>query len=189
MKPYVSIDIETTGLSPASCQILEVGAVVDDWKSPIESLPKFHCYVDQGFYHGEPFALQLNAVILGKLARRKENEEFYKFLYPGEVGMALSNFLTGNKVDAKRVPTAGKNFASFDKQFLERLPHFTEWIRFNHRFYDPSMLYLDFEKDEGIPDTKTCMERAGIGGEVAHTAIEDAIVVIKLMRAAREKPN
>ena len=35
-----------------------------------------------------------------------------------------------------------------------------------------------------LPNTKTCMERAGISGEVAHTAIEDARVVALLIRQA-----
>ena len=33
--PYVSIDIEPTGLDPDTCQVLEVGAVADDWVKPI----------------------------------------------------------------------------------------------------------------------------------------------------------
>ena len=43
--PYVSIDIETTGLDPETCQTLEIGAVFDNWTLPIRELPTFHCYV------------------------------------------------------------------------------------------------------------------------------------------------
>ena len=39
--PTSSIDIETTGLDPATCQTLEVGAVIDDWKTPIDQLQQF----------------------------------------------------------------------------------------------------------------------------------------------------
>ena len=39
--PYVSIDIETTGLDPESCQMLEIGAVWDDWTKPIDELPSY----------------------------------------------------------------------------------------------------------------------------------------------------
>ena len=38
--------------------------------------------------------------------------------------------------------------------------------------------------DTEPPNTKTCMERAGLPGDVAHTAVEDARVVIQLVRLA-----
>jgi len=45
---YVSLDIETTGLNPENCQVLEIGAVIDDGTTPIEDCPTFQCYVDLG---------------------------------------------------------------------------------------------------------------------------------------------
>ena len=90
--------------------------------------------------------------------------------------------------DEKGLLAAGKNFASFDLQFLNQLPGFRKFIRFKHRFLDPAMLWWDPDLDDGPPDTKTCMERAGLAGEVAHTAIEDALVVVKLIRAAIAQP-
>lgn len=186
MKPYVSIDIETTGLDPERCQILEIGAIIDDWVSPVESLPMFHCYVDHGLYHGEPYALGLNVKILNILANRENLKDHEVFYFPGQVAAYFNGFLAHYGVDPKRVPAAGKNFASFDRQFLERLPKFKDLVRFNHRVLDPAMLFVDFENDDGLPDTKTCMKRAGIGGEVAHTALEDARVVIELIRIGRQ---
>ena len=52
--PYVSIDIETTGLDPETCQILEIGAVFDNWTLPIRDLPTFHCYVVHKQIVGSP---------------------------------------------------------------------------------------------------------------------------------------
>lgn len=181
LKSYVSIDIETTGLNPATCQILEIGMVVDDWVTPIEELPHFHCLIDNGLIFGEPYALQMNAAILKKIA----DPAFYKS-QPDEVATLMGTFFAANKIPLNRVPAAGKNFASFDRQFLERLPRMKNFFKFNHRSYDPGMLFLDFENDEGIPDSKTCMERAGLTGEVAHTALEDAIAVVKMIRYARQ---
>ena len=63
MRPYVSIDIETTGLDWRTCQIIEIGAVIDDFKTAIVDLPTFRCYVDQGLFYGEPFALSMHAEI------------------------------------------------------------------------------------------------------------------------------
>ena len=39
---YISIDLETTGLSSETCEVIEFGAVLDDLTTlqPIESLPK-----------------------------------------------------------------------------------------------------------------------------------------------------
>ena len=41
---YISIDIETTGLDPENCQILSIGAVIEDTLNqlPFEELPTFH---------------------------------------------------------------------------------------------------------------------------------------------------
>ena len=61
---YVSIDIETTGLDPQTCQILEIGMVVEDWQTPIEDLPCLTFLVDPGIIVGEPYALQMNSQVL-----------------------------------------------------------------------------------------------------------------------------
>ena len=71
--PYVSIDIETTGLDPETCQILEVGAVFDDWTKAIGDLPKFHCYVIHKQIVGQPYALALNADTLRRIANPQED--------------------------------------------------------------------------------------------------------------------
>ena len=62
--PYVSIDIETTGLDPETCQILEIGAVLDDWTKPIDELPVYHRLVYHKEYRGSAYALAMNANLL-----------------------------------------------------------------------------------------------------------------------------
>jgi len=44
------------------------------------------------------------------------------------------------------------------------------------------MFYFDPFVDDEVPNTEKCMERAGIKGNVAHTALEDALVVVELIR-------
>ena len=36
--------------------------------------------------------------------------------------------------------------------------------------------------DDRLPDSKTCYERAGLDAKVAHTAVEDALAVVWLVR-------
>jgi oligoribonuclease (3'-5' exoribonuclease) len=183
MKPYVSIDIETTGLESGVCQVLEVGAVIDDWKRPIDDLPTFHCYVDNGeLLLGNPYALSMHPTILRRIASR---EEGYRYLEPDCVAGVFLQWLLDHDIDPSKqhLTAAGKNFGSFDRQFLEQLPNWKEHVLTQHRCIDPGNLWWDPRVDEkGLPNTKTCMERAGIPGEVAHTAVEDAIVVVKLIR-------
>lgn len=193
--PYVSIDIETTGLDPTCCQVIEFGAVIDNWVTPVEELPRFHCYVLHNTITGQPFALQMNAAILKKLATveramhatrcyRDENDAL--FLRPRAICGMLHGWLQDNGIDSKKAMlAAGKNFASFDRPFLNALPGWD--IPFYHRVIDPAMLFWRPDVDEAPPSSKACMERAGIPGEVAHTAVEDAIAVIKMVRAAFAK--
>jgi len=181
---YVSIDIETTGLNPENCQVLEIGAVIDDGTTPIEDCLTFHCYVDHGLILGEPFAVSMHATILRRIAT---HEEGYTYLQPWEVATRFRDFLKGNGLDPEneKVFVAGKNYAAFDARFLAKLTNWDKHIKPHHRILDPAALYWQPETDGvELPDTKTCMERAGISGEVAHTAVEDAQVVVRLIRQA-----
>lgn len=182
--PYLSIDIETTGLDPDTCQILEIGAVYDDGRT-VDVLPIYHRYVVHKLYVGDPFALALNEKILHRLSNiTQEDWRCGQFIWPEEVA---DNFVRWLKDKCHwngktGITPAGKNFSSFDLQFLQRLPRFKEEVKLNHRCIDPAILYFNPETDDKLPDTKTCMERAGFKGNVAHTAVEDAQVVVKLVR-------
>lgn len=183
---YVSVDIETTGLNPHRHQVIEFGAVLEDWITPIEQLPAFHAYVIHNEYRGDPFALAMNHEILRKIANKSRHPES-KFYRPLELAMEFEKWLVEHKIDPQRVPVAGKNFAGFDAQFLKELmdyegPRFGDIIKFAHRVIDPGSLYFDPRIDKEPPSMQECMKRAGIVGDVAHTAIEDAINVICLVR-------
>jgi len=182
--PYVSIDIETTGLNPENCQVLEIGAVIDDGTTPIEDCPTFHRYVDHGLILGEPFAVSMHPTILRRIAT---HEEGYTYLQPWEVATRFCDFLKKNGLDPEneKIVVAGKNYASFDARFLSKITSWDKHVQVHHRILDPAALYWRPEIDGvGLPNTKTCMERAGINGEVAHTAIEDAQMVVRLIRRA-----
>jgi hypothetical protein len=78
---------------------------------------------------------------------------------------------------------AGKNFSGFDKLFLAKMPNSRNFIdRIHHRVIDPASLYWEPFTDKELPSSKTCLERAGMSGVVAHTALEDAKMVVNLIR-------
>ena len=77
---------------------------------------------------------------------------------------------------------AGKNFGTFDKLFIEKLPRWQQVFKIRQRFIDPTILFTDWINDEALPNLTTCKERAKTGGEVTHDAIDDAWDVIQLMR-------
>ena len=54
-------------------------------------------------------------------------------------------------------------------------------VKLHHRTLDPAVLFWE-ANDEKLPDSKTCYERAGLDGKVAHTAVEDALAVVRLIR-------
>ena len=137
--PYVSIDIETTGLDPETCQTLEIGAVFDNWTLPLDKLPTFHCYVVHnadrrpalcpGPERRHPPQAGQSAEDRGLPAAERSRRRDGRLARPLRLG----------RVEA--VTPAGKNFASFDRQFLKRLPDFEKKVRLHHRTLDPAMLF------------------------------------------------
>jgi len=177
--PYVSIDIETTGLDPETCQILEIGAVWDDWTRTVDTLPVYHRLVYHKEYRGSAYALALNANLLRHLSGQREPW----WRDPDQVADDFAAWLKECGWDGQTALTAaGKNFASFDRQFLKRLPRFEQVVKLRHRTLDPAILFWHPNEDEELPGSKTCYERAGINTNVAHTAVEDAQAVVRLVR-------
>ena len=178
---YVSIDIEGTGLDPDYCQVLELGAVIEDWVSPVDKLPVFRRVLKYDRVQGEPVGMSMNAKLLKQMAEGGIPSD--ELCSPMNLGWQFARWLESNGIDPKHVQAAGKNFAGCDAQFLKRVPDFSNSVVFNHRTIDPCMSFWQAD-DENLPDSKTCMKRAGIDGKVAHTAVEDALAVIKMMRFA-----
>ena len=191
---YVSIDIETSGLNPETCQILEFAAVIDDTDKigRLADLPRFHVrFKLNDPFVGEPYALNLNKTLIEKIKLKDESE--CRIIDTHELCFQLTNFLELNnfkysedpncaavrKITETVVP-AGKNFLGFDKKFLDKIGAFT-LIKLSHRAIDPSVLYW-MPHDTNLPSSETCYSRAGFKEEVKHTALEDAIGIIKLLR-------
>lgn len=173
---YVSIDVETTGLDPVKCQVIEISAIVDDLNKrdvPIEQLPTFNQVIHHDAYHFEKVALQMHSksglldVLLGNvIAGIKSSDLFVAF------NSFIATHWGGDKIVA-----AGKNFGAFDKLFLN--PY---GFKFLYRSLDPTAHYIQLE-DKVPPALEECLKRANLPPvDVAHRSLGDAQAIVRLMR-------
>lgn len=194
---YVSIDIETSGLDPNRNQVLEIGAVYDNGDPILDNLPTLRLVLLHEQITFTPGAATMHKDLIKEIhdaleQRRKGQDvngnppwdKVVVYVRPEE---AVDYFLRwlihwDALTDSKKIIAAGKNLASFDIPFLKRLP-MGEMLCFKHRILDPVTLYLRAE-DKEPPNMETCCERAGIELEGFHTAVADAMTVVKLLRWA-----
>ena len=195
---YVSIDIETTGLDPQKCQVLQIGAVIEDTNlvMPLDQLPIFNCIVEHPEYTGQPMALSMNVNILKVLSgleglekdARVDYRKQHNIIPVGMVAQSFSMWLLTNgfslsNTGVVKINAAGKNFATFDKIFLQALPNWLTKIQMRQRIIDPAIMFVDWLADDSLPNLGTCIKRANLSGEVTHDALQDALDVIRVIRA------
>lgn len=184
---FISIDTETTGIDKEKCQVIEIGAIIEDTSNilPYEQLPKFECIVEWPEYTGSAFAINLNKRIFDILSK-SNNEDVRKehnIVKHYEVAEKFRKFLNENGFkDKEPINVAGKNFARFDWDFLYKLPRWSSNIQFSQRVIDPAILCVDWKTDLRMPNSNECKERSGLGDFVSHKAIEDAWDVIQVLR-------
>lgn len=176
---YVSIDIETTGLDPATCDIIEFAAVVADTTqdTPVDELPYFHTYILLETYVGEPYGLSMHPETFRRIAER---EKPYAYTRPCDVTPAFKVFLERCGLP-DRVWAAGKNVGSFDLPFIKfAIPGL--YSLFRHRVLDPGILYFNPATDKEVPNLATCLVRSGSTHLVGHTALADARAVVAVLQ-------
>jgi len=182
---YCSLDLETTGIDPEHCDVIEIGAVIDRCVDPLSDAdrPEFHCYVKEDLYTGEPYGLSMHAATFKRIAKE---EGPYHYWAPFQAIRELELWFEGNwnrVTGTKKVLFAGKNFGSFDLEYLKRMPGFDEQISYEHGMLDPGPLYFNPKKDKKIPNLEACLKRADLVEDVTHTALQDAIQVSKVIQA------
>ncbi len=202
------VDLETTGLDPETCQILQIGLLWDhDSTIPIDQLPQLEFLVRHDSYRGDPYALWLNATLLQQLSKPGVGVPI------GDVALVLSDVMSSWGITTKdRVNIGGKNIAGFDIPFLSKLPNFDrngwdEWdsgtamvdgtlhsrhkwstgnrFQWRHRTVDPAMMYARPD-DDMPPNLDECLKRAGIEKKTVHTALDDCKLVCELVRKGFE---
>ncbi len=83
-----------------------------------------------------------------------------------------------------KINVAGKNPGSFDIPFLKALPRWIGLVEFHRRILDPASHCIQPD-DEHIPDLQECLKQCGLEGTVSHTAVDDAIDIIRVIRQRR----
>lgn len=164
---FFSIDVETTGLDPDHSHLLSIGAVYVDTQKHAEQIldrdNHYHVLLKTNEIYGHPFALAMNASLIGRIARGEGVEN------PVE---ELSKWITFKQMKDGKFIAAGKNFAGFDSKFL----NFDEAIvKPAYRVLDPGSVYAN-GSDSISPDLKECCKRASVPYEddLAHDALYDA---------------
>lgn len=183
---------------------------------PLEDLPRFYVAIKRTSFYGEPVAIEMNFDVIKAMnsymkaeTQDEKNdiihwtgmqfleedrvvEEFYKWLCANGMVEDVDpstpessiKMITGMKHVVLNV--AGKNFGTYDQKLLEKLPRWKQAIKVRQRILDPGILFVDWKNDHSIPSLDLCKERANVPGKVQHTALEDALDVIKLLRTKYE---
>jgi len=207
---FCAIHIQTGGTNHKEHSLLEFAAIVEDTNNPLsyEKIPRYNVIVKQNVYHGDPYALYYNREIFNQLQLPEDKRQ--KKAIPVEAlaqnfqswlvkhintkvkntqGIEVSGALNADGVSSQffshtiSVSAAGKNFANFQLDFIKRIPHIDEFIQFNHRFLDPSILFWDPKSDEVLPSSEECKRRAGLENIEKHNeSLLECWDIIQLFR-------
>jgi oligoribonuclease (3'-5' exoribonuclease) len=202
MRPYLSLDIETTGLQDEDfikdrLEVLEIAYVGETWDKPIAQLPCASFVLDVAPYqYSEPFAMEMHAKN-GLLAQINDKnfpktsveDAFKKFyeavLYLSELCYKWDLENTDPAWATRKVCIGGKNAAAFDIPvlllfFLRRgvdkkaLLHLKKHI--HHRNMDAGSAYFAHFRGTipSMPDINKLTGR----NQVSHRALDDAFDVV-----------
>ncbi len=178
MRPYISLDIETSGLDLQKSHMLQFGLTYDDGKSDIKNLPTLNLFVDYKYItYGEPYALKMNSWIFEKIVKGGEN------VVPLDKAIdQMITFIEQHK-GRYRMQIAGKNVGSFDIPILRNHMNETQLNRFNnlvqHRTIDVGSIYFSHF---GYNPTLDAINKLIGYNAVTHDALDDALNVVYAIR-------
>ena len=171
---FVAYDLETTGLSPKTDAIIEIGAVKVCGGRIVESQE----FVFQEFVRPFKKSVREKVTELTGITKEdvKEARQMWE-VFPDFMAFAGDNILVGF------------NNIKFDSRFLVRAGRYSNLIMKNLQF--DVMKYADgFKEKLGITDTRISLEtlskRLGIENSEAHRALADAITTAKVYLKLRD---
>ena len=193
--------------------ILEFGAVLEDteYDVKLDELPTFHRYIqyaNQSAIYCDPSSIAQYANTMKRIA---DEEEPFTYIPIANLAAEFQSFLHDNDICGP-ITVAGHNCESYTLKFLQRQSGFQP-ITPNHNpriiqadvttansnpppnsliqvtpiSLNPSLLFWKPLEDVDLPDFETCKKRADISTEPTDTSIEDAKIVIQLIRVATEE--
>ena len=169
----ISLDLETTGINPQTDQIIQIGMLCFDTETG-ETFGEMEHLVRHVRYEGDPFALQMNAKLLRRLA---DGEGIHK----NNLRFVVSEFLRDHSLIKPHV--VGFNVAPFDLAFLKA----ADIDLFHHRAIELGTLLMS-TTDSPLPVTSNeAMKLLGKDRKVAHTALQDCRDARELYLHARRQ--
>lgn len=206
---YVAIDIETGGLNPDFHSVLEIGAAYDDLELPEPPMvPKLQILVQNDDLKINQACLSMHKHLLRELresllpnsvicrddvlsiieSRPMVDDPIECVLRPEDTHAQFMAWLSGvsrQEWGPNSIFAAGKNVQGFDIPFLERINiGFTSC--FHYRAIDVGSLFIEPD-DKEIPSLCGCLKKAGLRPTSLHSALGDAIDVVKLVRFAMRR--
>lgn len=193
--PYISIDLETTGLSLHNSQILQIAAIYDDGTTPIDSLPSYNVYIHEPIAYAELGALVLHeeTKIFSKIraAMKEKKAVTLEKGIEGLIEFILKHRPLREDGSYGRVTLAGKNAGTYDLPLLRRWMTPTQLELFlsiiHHSILDVgSMYYFLFDRIPSLQDILTYLKDNGLipaERKVSHDALQDAEDVIVAIRS------
>lgn len=199
LRPYLSLDIETTGLDTEKSHVLQIGWVIDDGFSPRDQLKRGSVIIKESeIKYGEFFALGMNGWLFQEMSKKNPK-------YPVKtLGLAFSDLLDaieqtselaeafdkaeGESKPSSKIQLAGKNVSNFDWPIIcnnaSRLfgtvdgpNHLKRLV--DHRFIDVGAVFFEvFGKNPGFDKINKLIGWKDIN----HDALDDAVNVVVALR-------
>lgn len=182
MKPYISLDLETTGVNIERSKILQIGLVYDDGKTQIDKLPKRNIFVKwDTIEYAEPYAINMNSWIFEKICKNTFEKDEHVLSIDDAIEYTLDFIRKYSRGTMLQI--AGKNVAQFDIPILlnhmnsQQKKNFREMIQ--RRTIDVGSAYLTYFKFN--PSLDQINRKIGYN-MVSHDALDDASNVVFALR-------
>jgi DNA polymerase III alpha subunit (gram-positive type) len=169
--PYLSIDVETTGLDRSFSHVVQLAAIYDNGKA-VGDLPTFNRLIRWPVLkHCEEYALNMNRDLIQSAFLEKAS-------LVRTVAADFADWLNEIQPGGKFTP-AGKNVDGFDLVVLRNPINDFKLDRLNRRCLDPGSMYAeDFDHIPSLDEINKLIGR----GKVSHDALDDCWDVVYAIR-------